>query len=218
MSGRSETSSFTEGWRNTTTAFGETGIAASHGVEDQLPPRRTLRRMYEDPSHHKKDEFLYGLESAPATFKPESSTRNTIFHTGFYRGIVKGQDAVRKHHEEDREFRSTQRYEPRNNVLSVKTKHHFLREDPPQQPAGRRHFEERSNIVIRGPESVVPRGPNMEGHRMKGLLAERLVIRPKESAKDVFSHMFGYSVQDVYKPLDRGLNGGEHLNRALTQP
>ena len=74
-----------------TNGCGDAGIAASHGVEDQLPPRRTLRRMYEDPSHHKKDEFLYGLESAPATFKPESSTRNTIFHTGFYRGIVKGQ-------------------------------------------------------------------------------------------------------------------------------
>ncbi len=76
---------------NATNGCGDAGIAANVGVEDQLPPRRTLRRMYEDPSHHKKDEFLYGLESAPATFKPESSTRNTIFHTGFYRGIVKGQ-------------------------------------------------------------------------------------------------------------------------------
>jgi len=42
--------------------------------------------------------------------------------------------------------------------------------------------------------SVVPRGPNMEGARMKGLLREGLVVPPKESVRDVFGHMFGYSV------------------------
>jgi len=35
------------------------------------------------------------------------------------------------------------------------SKHHFLKEDPPQKGAGRRHFQEASNIIIRGPESVV---------------------------------------------------------------
>ena len=86
--------------------------------DEVMPPRRTLRRMYEDPSHYQKDEFLHGLELAPAAFKPESSTRNTLFHTGFYRGIVTGQDAIRKHHENDRDSRSMTREEPRHMRLS----------------------------------------------------------------------------------------------------
>jgi len=27
-------------------------------------------------------------------------------------------------------------------------------------------------------------------------------------SQDVFGHMFGYAVKDMYKPLERGLNGG----------
>lgn len=131
--------------------------------DNEMPPRRTLRRMYEDQSHYQKDEFLYGLEPAPAHYKPEASTRNTIFHTGFYRGSVVGQDAIRKHHEQDREQRSEWRAEPRHERLYDRTKHHFLKQDPPLKGFGRRHFQEASNILIRGPESVVPRGPSMEG-------------------------------------------------------
>lgn len=36
---------------------------------------------------------------------------------------------------------------------------------------------------------------------MKGLLKEGLVIPSKESVKDVFGHMFGYAVQDMYKVM-----------------
>jgi len=43
---------------------------------------------------------------------------------------------------------------------------------------------------------------------MKGLLREGLVIPPKESVKDVFGHMFGYAVKDMYQPLERGPNAG----------
>ena len=88
------------------------------GTENATPPRRTLRRMYEDQSHYQKDEFLYGLEPAPSAWKPEASTRNTLFHNGFYRGIVSGQDAQRKNHEQDREARSEWRSEPRNHRLT----------------------------------------------------------------------------------------------------
>ena len=49
--------------------------------------------------------------------------------------------------------------------------------------------------VLVYPISVIPRGPNMEGARMKGLLREGLVVPPKESVKDVFGHMFGYAVR-----------------------
>lgn len=87
-------------------------------TEEATPPRRTLRRMYEDKSHYQKDEFLYGLEPAPSMFKPEASTRNTLFHNGFYRGIVTGQDALRKHHEQDRDARSQWRTEPRHERLA----------------------------------------------------------------------------------------------------
>ena len=87
------------------------------GTENATPPRRTLRRMYEDQSHYQKDEFLYGLEPAPSAWKPEASTRNTLFHNGFYRGIVSGQDAQRKNHEQDREARSEWRSEDRKSVV-----------------------------------------------------------------------------------------------------
>jgi len=92
-------------------------VQSGAGEEEMMPPRRTLRRMYEDPSHYQKEEFLHGLESAPATFKPEASTRNTLFHTGFYRGTVTGQDAIRKNNENDRESRSLWREEPRHTRL-----------------------------------------------------------------------------------------------------
>ncbi len=86
--------------------------------EEATPPRRTLRRMYEDKSHYQKDEFLYGFEPAPSVFKPEASMRNTLFHKGFYRGIVNGQDALRKEHEQDRDARSQWRTEPRHERLA----------------------------------------------------------------------------------------------------
>ena len=184
MSGKSQMSQMSNAsyGRSGPQATGHTYTDSAAG-DDAMPPRRTLRRMYDDKSHYQQEEFLYGLERAPDHFKPEASTRNTIFHNGFYRGIVTGQDAIRRHHEQDRELRSEWRMEPRNQRLSDLNKHHFLREDPPVRGSGRRHYNEASNIVIRGPESVVPRGPNMEGNRMKGLLKEGLVIPPKESVK-----------------------------------
>lgn len=146
MSNKSQMSNVSYG-RTQRTGFADTG-----GDDELIPPRRTLRRMYEDQSHYQKDEFLHGIEPAPSSWKPEATTRNTIFHQGFYRGIVTGQDVIRKEHEHDREARSIWREQPRNQRLTDLTKHHFLREDPPARGNGRRHFQEASNIMIRGPE------------------------------------------------------------------
>ena len=93
--------------------------ASAMGDDDSLiPPRRTLRRMFVDHSHYQQDEFLHGLEQAPAYWAPTASTRNTLFHTGFYRGAVTGQDAIRKEWESGREERSLWREQPRNQRLT----------------------------------------------------------------------------------------------------
>jgi hypothetical protein len=151
MSNKSQMSDVSYG-RMQQTGFTDTGTG---GDDEMMPPRRTLRRMYEDQSHYQKDEFLHGIEPAPSFWKPEATTRNTIFHQGFYRGIVTGQDAIRREHEQGREERSMWREQPRNERLTGLTKHHFLREDPPAKGNGRRHFQEASNIMIRGPERCV---------------------------------------------------------------
>ena len=173
-------------------------VLSAPGEEELMPPRRTLRRMFADPSHYQQDEFLHGMEEAPSSWKAEPSTRNTLFHTGFYRGAVHGYDDVRKQNAADREARSIARELPRNERLTVLTKHHFGREDPPSRGNGRKHFQVTGGIILAGPESVAPREPDMQGRRMKGLLSEGLVKPGKESVRDVFGHMFGYSVSDLY--------------------
>ena len=178
-------------------SLNDTALSAA-GEEELMPPRRTLRRMFADPSHYQQDEFLHGMEEAPSSWKAEPSTRNTLFHTGFYRGAVHGYDDVRKQNAADREARSIARELPRNERLTVLTKHHFGREDPPSRGNGRKHFQVTGGIILAGPESVAPREPDMQGRRMKGLLSEGLVKPGKESVRDVFGHMFGYSVSDLY--------------------
>jgi hypothetical protein len=150
-----------------------TGFADSGGDDELVPPRRTLRRMYEDQSHYQKDEFLHGIEPAPSFWKPESTTRNTLFHKGFYRGIVTGQDAIRKEHEQDKEARSMWREQPRNQRLTGLSQHHFLREDPPAKGNGRRHFQEASNIMIRGPERCAASHSSVSIYRVRRGGSER---------------------------------------------
>eukprot|EP00960_Hanusia_phi_P058484 763901-Hanusia_phi.AAC.3 len=53
------------------------------------------------------------------------------------------------------------------------------------------------NVIIAGPESIVPKGPDMQRPRMQTLLREGLQAERKETVKDLFSHMFGYTVNDV---------------------
>ena len=195
-------------------SLNDTALSAA-GEEELMPPRRTLRRMFADPSHYQQDEFLHGMEEAPSSWKAEPSTRNTLFHTGFYRGAVHGYDDVRKQNAADREARSIARELPRNERLTVLTKHHFGREDPPSRGNGRKHFQVTGGIILAGPESVAPREPDMQGRRMKGLLSEGLVKPGKESVRDVFGHMFGYSVSDLYGSAN---NSDSHNNANSGQP
>ena len=195
-------------------SLNDTALSAA-GEEELMPPRRTLRRMFADPSHYQQDEFLHGMEEAPSSWKAEPSTRNTLFHTGFYRGAVHGYDDVRKQNAADREARSIARELPRNERLTVLTKHHFGREDPPSRGNGRKHFQVTGGIILAGPESVAPREPDMQGRRMKGLLSEGLVKPGKESVRDVFGHMFGYSVSDLYGSAN---NSDSHNTANAGQP
>jgi len=174
---------------------------ATHGnatLDDDAPapPRRTLRRMYSDKSEHINDyNFLRGIERPPSSWQPVSSSRETTFHQGFYRKKVTGQDAERSEAEAQRQERAA----ARRDQLAEHSKHHFLREDPVPRGQGRMHFQNTSNIIIAGPESVIPRGPDTEGKRMQGLLREGMAKERTESVKDVFTHMFGYSSNDIIR-------------------
>jgi len=162
------------------------------------PNRRTLRRMFEDKSEYKNDyEYLYGLEPAPSYWQPEAGTKYTLFHKGFYRREVKGQDTERIEFMTQKAERSEARASPRREALSERTKHHFLREEPATKSEGRKHFMQACNVIIAGPESIVPKGPDMQRPRMQTLLREGLQAERKETVKDLFSHMFGYTVNDV---------------------
>ncbi|EKX53818.1 hypothetical protein GUITHDRAFT_100787 [Guillardia theta CCMP2712] len=154
--------------------------------------------MFEDKSEYKNEyEYLYGLEAAPSYWQPEAGTKYTLFHKGFYRREVRGQDKERLQFIAKKAERSEARSSPRREALTERTKHHFLKEEPTLKTEGRKHFVQACNVIIAGPESIVPKGPDMHRPRMQTLLREGLQAERKETVKDLFTHMFGYTVNDL---------------------
>jgi len=159
------------------------------------PPRRTLRRMFEDPSHYKQHEFLHSLEQQPPAWHPTGSTRQTLFHNGFYRRTVTGMYDDRLAFEAGREKRSQERYEPRLANLTELTKHHFMRHDPPFKATGKRWLPGGvSSIIIAGPESIEPAWPDFNGRRMNLLRTEGRLQPPTESVQSLLSTGLGYDL------------------------
>jgi len=171
----------------------------TQGELGPLHPVKTLRRMYDDKSEWVNEyEFLHSIEKPTTDWAPESGTHTTIFHKGFARGRQGPPDPSVKVAADKKEERHLDHTEKRKDFLGGQTRHRFLTdEDTGKVSGGRKHFSDGGNIVLRGPESCVPRANDMGTKRMHVMVTEGLVKPRTESVKDLFTNMFGYAPIDM---------------------